>query len=170
MATKKRAPAIRKRRKPQREISAFGPLLFFGLVALAVFNHHAAMVVGVGLVPTIVLGFTGRGQHKGQRLQCVGFTNLAGVLPFVPLVVARNDSQVVLGDIFNIVAMFGSAAIGYALIYVGPMVASFILQSLNQDRAKKITQQRQSLVDMWGHEVLGDRDEATPKGPLRSSV
>lgn len=152
-------------------MSAFGPILIFGLIVTAVINHHAALVAVIGLVPTIVLGFTGRGDHKSQRLQCVGFTNLAGVVPFIPLVVARNDSQVVVGDIFNIVAMFGSAAIGYALIYVGPMVASYILQSLNQDRAKKIVQQRQALVDMWGHEVLGDKDdEAVPKVPLRSKI
>ena len=168
MAKKQKKPAIRRRRGPQREMSAFGPFLVFGLVITAVINHHAAIVATIGLVPTIVLGFTGRGEHKSQRLQCVGYTNLAGVLPFIPLVVARNDSQVVIGDIFNIVAMFGSAAIGYALIYVGPMVASYILQSLNQDRVKKIAQQRQALVDMWGHEVLGDKDEEVGQNtPLR---
>lgn len=170
MAKKNKTPAIRKRRRPQREMSAFGPLLIFGLGGLALFSPDAAFVVAVGLVPTIVLGFTGSGDHKGQRLQCVGYTNLAGVLPFVSLALAQNDAQVVIRDIFNIVAMFGSAAIGYALIYVGPMVASFVLQSLNQDRVKKITQQRQALVDLWGHEVLGDKDEVAPKGPLRNSV
>ncbi len=171
MAKKQKKPALRKRRNPQQEFSAFGPLLLFGLLAAALFSPNAAIVAAVGLVPTIVLGFTGRGVHKGARLQCVGFANLAGVLPFIPQVLARNDAQVVVGDIFNIVAMFGSAAIGYALIYVGPMVASYVLQSLNQDRLKKIAQQRQSLVEMWGHEVLGDKDdEVAPKGPLRSKL
>lgn len=152
-------------------MSAFGPLLIFGLMITAVINHHAAIVAAIGLVPTIVLGFTGRGDHKSQRLQCVGFANLAGVLPFIPLVIARNDSQVVIGDIFNIVAMFGSATIGYALIYVGPMVASYILQSLNQDRIKKIAQQRQALMDLWGHEVLGDKDdEIGAKPSLRGDL
>ena len=170
MAKKQKKPVLRKRRSPQREFSAFGPILVVGLLAMALFSPDAAIVVAVGLVPTIVLGFTGRGVHKGSRLQCVGFTNLAGVLPFIPTVVARNDAQVVIGDIFNIVAMFGSAAIGYALIYVGPMVASYVLQTLNQDRVKKIVQQRQSLVDMWGHEVLGDKDDqVAPKAPLRST-
>jgi len=170
MAKKQKKPALRRRRKPQQEFSAFGPLLVFGLAGLFLFSSDAALVVAVGLVPTIVLGFTGRGAHKGPRLQCVGFANLGGVLPFIPQVLARNDAQVVIGDIFNIVAMFGSAAIGYALIYVGPMVASYVLQSLNQDRVKKIAQQRQSLVDMWGHDVLGDKDDdVAPKGPLRSS-
>lgn len=168
MTKKQKKPVVRRRRAPQREMSAFGPFLMFGLVITAVINHHAAIVATIGLVPTIVLGFTGRGEHKSQRLQCVGYTNLAGVLPFIPLVIARNDSQVVIGDIFNIVAMFGSAAIGYALLYVGPMVASYILQSMNQDRVKKIAQQRQMLVDLWGHEVLGDKDEEVgQKAPLR---
>lgn len=171
MAKKHRKPVIRRRRAPRREISAFGPLLVFGIMVTAVVNYHAAIVAVIGLVPTIVLGFTGRGEHKSQRLQCVGFANLAGVLPFIPLVVARNDSQVVISDIFNIVAMFGSAAIGYALIYVGPMIASYILQSLNQDRVKKIAQQRQALMDMWGHEVLGDKDEEIGSKPsLRSQT
>lgn len=166
--TKRRKPAIRRRRQPRQEMAGFAPLLIVGLAAMAIFNMDAAIVATVGLVPTIVLGFTGKGEFKTERLQCVGFCNFAGVLPFVPPAMSRGW-EVVFGDIINIVAMFGAAAIGYALVYVGPMVAAFVLQGLNQDRLKKIAQQRQSLVDMWSHEVLGDREEVPQpqKGLLR---
>ncbi len=162
MAKRKKSPGIPKRRRPPSEASGFAPLLLIGLTALALFSIDAAIIMVIGIVPTIVLGFTGKGEHKAERLQCVGFSNVGGVIPFIPQAMSRGW-EFMIGDIINIVLMFGSAAIGYALVYVGPMVAAFILQGLNQDRLKKIAQQRQALVDAWSHEVLGDKeDEAVP--------
>lgn len=158
MSKKKRAPAIRRRRRPQREMSGFAPMLIVGFAGAALYSLGSAIIMALGIAPTIVLGFTGKGEFKAERLQCVGFCNLAGVLPFMYQAKLRGWEAVV-GDAINIVLMFGSAAIGYALVYVGPMVAAFVLQGLNEDRLKKIGQQRQALVDLWSHEVLGDKEE-----------
>ena len=159
MAQEKRKPVIRRRRRSQEDMSGFGPLLIIGLAGVAFYSIDAAIVALVGIVPTIVLGFTGKGEFKAERLQCVGFSNFAGVLPFLQQAKMRGWEFVVLGDMVSILLMFGSAAIGYALVYVGPMVAAFVLQGMNEDRLKKIAQQKQSLVDMWSHEVLGEKEE-----------
>lgn len=169
MAKQKKTPIVRRRRKPREEMSGFGPLMVVGMAGAALYSADAAIIMAIGIVPTIVLGFTGKGEFKSERLQCVGFSNLAGVLPFMFQAKGRGWEFVV-GDIINIVLMFGAAAIGYALIYVGPMVAAFVLQGLNEDRLKKIATQKQALVDMWSHEVLGDKDEpegVNPKGFIR---
>lgn len=160
MAKKTKTPVNRKRRQ-RKEMSGFGPLLFIGLATVALFSPPVAILISAGLVPAIVLGFTGKGENKALRLQCVTFANLGGVIPFTMQIWSRPQSlETVLSDPINLVIMWGSAAIGYALIYVGPIVATYILQGMSQDRIKQIVQQKQSLVEMWGHEVLGDKEEA----------
>lgn len=158
MATKKRTPAIRRRRRPQQEMSGFVPLMVVAMAAAALYSIDAVIIMAIGVMPTIVLGFTGKGEFKNERLQCVGFCNLAGIMPFMYQAKMRGW-EVIVSDILSFVLMYGAAAVGYALVYVGPMVAAFVLQGLNEDRLKKIAQQRQALVELWSHEVLGDREE-----------
>lgn len=158
---KKQATPMRMRRriKPRQEMSAFGPLLIAGLIGIAVFSPPAAGLALIGLAPTVVLGLTGKGVYKAERLQCVGFMNLAGVIPFVAQVFERPHSLMsIVVDPINLATMFGAASIGYALMYVGPMVAAMVLQSLSQERIKSINQQRQQLIELWGSDVLGDKD------------
>ncbi len=168
MAKKAGKPKVSRRRRKQ-EMSGFGPILFITIGALAVFKYEAALLVAAGLVPTIVLGFTGKGENKNEKLQCVSFTNLSGIMPMIPDVWARPSSVYnFIGDPMNLLVMWGAAAFGYALVYVGPMLASMLLQMLAKDRLKNIVQQKQGLVELWGSEVLGDRDDLfanTPKRP-----
>lgn len=162
MAKKTKPPVIRRRRQRQ-EMSAFGPLLFIGLAAVALFSWQTAALIAFGLVPTIVLAFTGKGQNKSLRLQCVGFANLGGVIAFAPQVWQRpGQLMAIITDPINLVMMWGSASLGYALIYVGPIVATHVLQGMAQDRIKNIAQQRQALVEAWGPDVLGEK-EIEPK-------
>ncbi|WP_262691058.1 hypothetical protein [Kordiimonas aestuarii] len=150
-------PMKMRRRRPQQEMNGFLPLLFIALVALALFSWQVSVLFLVGLAPSLVLGVTGKGVHKTEKLQCVGFSNIAGIIPFAMQVWSRpRDFSMIVSDPINLVAMFGSAAIGYALIYVGPMVAAQILQVMAQDKLKTIAQQRQALLELWGPEVLGD--------------
>jgi len=147
----------RRRRKPSSEINGVAPLVVVGLIGISMFQMSVAGLLLIGLMPTFVLGITGRGEHKSYKLQCVAFANIAGVLPFIRQVWDHPQGlwSTVL-DPLVIVIMFGSAAIGYALIYVGPMVAAVVLQSLAQERLKTLSQQRTTLVAAWGPEVLGD--------------
>lgn len=158
---KKQATPMRMRRRTnqRQEMSAFGPLLVASLIVIAIINLSAAGLAIVGLAPTIVLSLTGKGQYKSERLQCVGFMNFAGVLPFIAKVIdTPRDLVYIITDPINLATMFGASAVGYALVHVGPMVAAMILQSLSQERIKNINQQRQALIELWGAEVLGDKD------------
>ena len=62
----------------------------------------------------------------------------------------------------------GSSRFGYALIYIGPHIAAIVLQGLSQDRLKQIAAQRQALIEQWGHEVLGDKDDQTGPGAAQN--
>lgn len=162
MAKEKRKTPVVRRRRRQQEVSGFGPLLIIGMAASAFYSINAAIIMAIGIVPTIVLGFTGKGEFRAEKLQCVGFCNIAGVLPFMVQAKMRGGWDFVVGDIMNLLLMYGSAAIGYALVYVGPLVAAFVIQGMNDDRLKKIATQKQSIVDLWSHEVLGDKEEEDP--------
>lgn len=162
MAKKPVKPKIARRRRRTQEMSGFGPILFIAIGALALFKYEAALLVAAGLVPTMVLGFTGKGENKNEKLQCVSFANLTGIVTMIPDVWARPSSvYTFIGEPMNLLVMWGAAAFGYALVYVGPMLASMLLQTMAKDRLKNIAQQKQTLVELWGSEVLGDRD-----GPL----
>ncbi len=158
MAAKK--PMKMRRRRPQQEMSGFLPLLLIGLVLIGLFSWQIAVLFVVGLAPTIVLSITGKGVYKAQKLQCVAFCNIAGIIPFALQVWNRpREFAEVVSNPINLVAMFGAAAIGYALIYVGPMIAAQVLQTVAKERLKTIAQQRQALLEVWGPDVLGDQNE-----------
>lgn len=143
----------------RQEISAFGPLLVAGLIGLAIFSLSAVGVAVVGLAPTIVLSLTAKGVNKSERVQCVGFMNIAGILPFIAKVIDQpRDLMFILADPINLATMYGAAAVGYALIHVGPLVAAMLLQSFAQERVKSLNQQRQALIELWGPDVIGDKD------------
>ncbi|WP_417458671.1 hypothetical protein [Kordiimonas sp.] len=158
MAAKK--PMKMRRRRPQQEMSGFLPLLLIGLMLVGLFSWQVAVLFLVGLAPTIVLSITGKGVYKAQKLQCVAFCNIAGIIPFALQVWNRpREFAEVVSNPINLVAMFGAAAIGYALIYVGPMIAAQVLQTVAKERLKTIAQQRQALLEVWGPDVLGDQNE-----------
>lgn len=161
MAKQRKKVRYRRRKRSGNDTLGIGVLILVGAATLGLFSPPAALVLAVGLVPTIVLSFTIKGELKSARLQCVAYVNFAGVIPFVKKAWGANSSAVeqLVSDPIVIVAMFGSASIGYALLYVGPLVASYILQTMSEDRLKKIAQQRQALVDLWSSEVLGDQEE-----------
>lgn len=172
MAKKKAKQAVKKpaRRRPPRRrgsggSSASGVFLLIGLVVLAVIKPQAAMLVAVGLLPTIVLGFTGKGTHKGQRTMCVGLTNSAGIIILLGDLWSQPgmlDDMLV--NLNTWIIMWGGAAIGYALNFIGPLIASMVLQAMAQDRVKNINQQKQELLELWGHEVLGSDDKKPDLG------
>lgn len=159
MAAKKK-PMKMRRRRPQQEINGFLPLLFVGLILVSLFSWQIAVLFVVGLAPSIVLSITGKGVYRAQKLQCVAFCNIAGIMPFALQIWNRpREFAEVISNPINLVAMFGAAAIGYALIYIGPMVAAQILQTMAKERLKTIAQQRQTLLEVWGPDVLGDQNE-----------
>lgn len=162
MAKKKKKPMVaRRKRSSGNDTMGVGVLILIAVACLTLFSSSAAIVMAVGLVPTIVLSFTIKGELKSPRLQCVAYANVAGVLPFVKQAWGTSSPNLerLISDPINLVAMLGSAAIGYALLYVGPVVASYILQGMSADRLKTIAQQRQALVDLWSSDVLGDKEE-----------
>lgn len=162
-------PMRRRRRRGSQEFSGVTPLLLMLITGLAFFKLELAMLVGAGMLPTFVMAFTVKGAYKSAKLQCVAFANLTGVL-FKFNTIMNNPHLIseVLTDPLNMLVMWGAAVIGHVLIYLGPWFASYFLQAMAQDKLKKLNAQRQNLVELWGHEVLGDKEEQQqPQQPQR---
>ncbi|UTW57968.1 hypothetical protein KFE96_14210 [Kordiimonas sp. SCSIO 12603] len=150
----------RRRRRGNQEYSGVTPLLIMLITGLAFFKVELAMLVGAGMLPTFVMAFTVSGEHKSAKLQCVAFANLTGVLfKFNTVLSQPHLISDILFDPINILVMWGAAVLGHALIYLGPWAAAFFLQAMAQDKLKKLNAQKQGLVELWGHEVLGDKEE-----------
>ena len=149
-----------RRRRSSGDEGGFLILVVIALLATLVIEARAAAVVVVGIIPTLVMSFTDQHKMKSARIQCVSLLNLSGVTPFA-FQVYQNPTiwQEVFVQPVTMVVMWGSAAVGYLLLYVGPIVASIILQALAQDKLKNIMQQRTELIEQWGTEVLGDQEE-----------
>lgn len=160
---KKDKPAkkpVRRRRQNQGSGGAIGILFVLLLTVIVVINREAAMLIVIGLIPTLVLGITGKGDFKAERMQSVALANMSGVLLLLASVWSKsNGFEELISNPTNWIIMWGSAAIGYALNFVGPMIAVMILQNMVKERLKAMQQQRQELIDLWGPEVLGEKQE-----------
>jgi len=170
MARQKKAPKVVRKKRPVRKQGsggqASGPAILFLLALLGIgfANTNAAILLAIGLLPTLVLAFTAKGEFKSKRIACVAFANLAGVVALLGDVWSRPDAFAsVVTSMSSWVVMWGGASLGYALIFVGPMIAAVILQGLSEDRIKNINQQRQELIDLWGHDVAASANDKNTK-------
>ena len=137
------------------------PLLGILLLALVAYNTAVAVLVALGIVPTLVMAFTATGRQAAAKTQVILLCNIAGILMAVHNILAQGARASLL-DVNQLAVAYAAAAMGYVLIFVGPIVAALVLQTLAQDRLRGLMKQRQTLIDQWGPELLGQT--APPPG------
>ncbi|WP_191252046.1 hypothetical protein [Kordiimonas sediminis] len=137
------------------------------LAVLALVEWQVALFATIGLLPTFVLAFTGAGAHMMLKLQIVMFCNITAILPFAAQFWSRpSEFGSILDQLYPIIMVYMGAAVGYGLIFAGPIVAAMVLQALSQDRVRGLAKKRQALIDRWGGEVVsgGTVSGAEPGG------
>lgn len=142
--------------------SWFGYILLIGVGM--VFSPGASIVLAVGMMPTLVAIFVTTGPSANQRIVTIATFNLAGVLPFA-LEVGFGDAVAgdVMSDVFSWAVMMGSAGLGTALNYFGPIMAAQVLTSMSASDQKSLLKVREKLVMEWGDAVLKDERPAPKK-------
>ncbi|WP_374763722.1 hypothetical protein [Yunchengibacter salinarum] len=157
---------MRKRRRRSGDMGGFIPLLLLLVITVSVFEWTIGALSVIALLPTVVLGFTITGRLAEYRLQTVGFCNLAGVLPYAGQLLDDSSrfNEIVVNPV-SWAIMFGASGIGYLLLYMGPLVASMLIQAFAQDRLRQINQERKRAVEEWGPDVL----EYRPKPGLKDA-
>ena len=113
------------------------------------------VVLFIGLLPTLTLMIIDI--RNINKLIIVGCFNLAGVFVYVFNVMKNYsvDTAVFLfSDIFNMILMLGSAAIGLLIYYQVPMLFVYISKISNQHRVASIDERLEKLQELWGKDVL----------------
>lgn len=146
---------------PFLKLSWFQKLLFFfGLFILIFTALPAVIVILIGLLPTITVILTD--PKNTGKLTVVGCFNLAGV--FICLFNIFTQFSVtnafsILGNIFNMIIMLGSAALGVILYFELPNVFVMFSKLSSQHRLKNIDARLEKLAESWGTEAIAEKDK-----------
>lgn len=140
-------------------LSLFTTLLL--LMMIGFFLTSMAMIVLIGMVPTIVAVITDRDNDKCLST-CVFLCNLCGVIPFIVVNfksgITMSSGLYILENPINLMIMLASAALGWGIYIIVPQIT--IMLARNRDYVK-LHQLRQRFFDLredWG--------DALPDSPL----
>lgn len=155
----------RKNTKRSSESGIALGLLFVMIVAgLTLYNQDLAILLVVGVIPTLSIALSEKGRWRSVRSQTVGMLNLAGVFIYCMKVVNNPaEFDYIIGHPMTWIVMWGLAAFGYALLYVGPFVASKVLEMINFEKNKSLQKQKQDIIDVWGPEVAHAEEKQPEK-------
>lgn len=139
-----------------------GPVMIYVLLAgMLMLSPAMAVLLVAGLMPTLAILLFDLGAHKGMRLNAMFAFNLAGVLPQAQFLWREGPTiervTSLLSDVTVWAVMYGAAFAGAAMLWLGPILAAIVVQTLNQDKAARLGKIRDGLVAEWGDGVLGAR-------------
>jgi len=144
-----------KKTLPEKKLSIVQKwVLAAALIVLIVATFPAALVITIGLLPSITLLITD--PHNGNKLIIVGCFNLTGV--FICLTNLINqigaiEPFTIRNNIFNLLIMLGAAAFGVILYYELPNLFISLSKSSSQRRIKNIDSKLEKLAAEWGSDA-----------------
>lgn len=130
-------------------------LLFVFLAILASSFLPAIIVILIGLLPTLTILFID--PKNSAKLIIIGCFNLAGL--FVYLINMINHFSLygafnLLSDVFNMIIMLGSAALGFLVYYEMPNLFAYLAQSNTQRRLVNIDNELKKISEEWGSQII----------------
>ena len=130
-------------------------LLFIFLCIMAIITLPAFLILLIGLLPTITILITD--PKNTNKLIIVGAFNLAGI--FMYLINILNEftlshTLAVISNIFSLVIMFGSAAIGFIIYIEIPNLFVFLHKISAKKRLSGIENKLTKLTEEWGQETI----------------
>jgi len=145
-----------------KPMGAFSRILLVSLVIfIGLMFLPTVVFLLFAMLPTAAAYVVDRSEEKYEWV-CVGGMNFAGASPFLlNLWTGRHtiDAAVSqLTDVFNLVAMYGAAGLGWMLFLILPPVVGAFMQFSAQRRIATLKATQAQLVQTWGQEV------AKPKG------
>ena len=151
--------ARRKTRARRRTTSNSAGWVLLPLIPLLLsfFYPDAAIILVVGMVPSVVAMAVTQGLERGQRVATITLFNLAGVLHIlIDLQSSKYAGMGVLGpigDVYVWFVMYGAAGVGIAVNWVAPIGAAAILTYLGRLDIHKLRSTRNTLIKEWGDGV-----------------
>jgi hypothetical protein len=118
------------------------------------------IVLAIGLLPTITVLIT---DYKNQnKLMIIGCFNMAGVFIYIFSVIHKysiHSAVSIASDVFNLIVMLGSAAIGAALYMELPKFFLSYSKISADKRLKQIDEKLVKIEEEWGGAALKSRDK-----------
>ena len=145
------------------------------LLTMMMISLPTVILVGIGMLPTLVAGVIDRSDGKYATF-CVCGINFSGLFPFLMEVWFINHSTDmairILTDVFNLVIIFGSAALGWVLFVAVPPVITTFLSVAAQTRLKLLKTTQSDITEEWGEKVAStiESQEASEMPPLPEAV
>lgn len=132
-------------------------LLIFGLVVLSFTALPTVIILLIGLMPTITTILTD--SKNINKITIIGCFNMAGV--FICLVNLLNQYSAhqeitILGNVFNIIIVLGTAALGMVIYFELPSLFVVISKSSAQRRLHNIENKLEKITSEWGQEIMND--------------
>lgn len=128
--------------------------LVIGVVALP-----TAMLLTVGMAPTLVALFIIDRHPSKYASRAVGYLNFAGCLPYaIDLWRTGNvwDFETLTGiitDPLTLLVMYSCAAVGWMILFATPPVVAAYLSVTSEMRETALKERQKELISQWGRNV-----------------
>lgn len=135
---------------------------------VALIFHATAIILIVGLIPTMVAFFVDRSPNKMAPLT-IGSLNMCGVLPFLLALWSKGHTMAnalsLLASPLPWFSMYGAAAAGWGILYgVPPAVANYQVARA-EARRQELRMRQSALVTEWGVDVAGEDHDSLASLP-----
>ena len=156
MNAPRKITSLNKNKKAPLQLNAAQKLLLLLMIIVALMTTlPILMVLLVGLLPTFTLMILDI--KNVNKLIVVGCFNLSGVFIYM-FNVLRNfsvdNALFIFSDIFNMILMLGSAAVGLIFYYELPQLFVYVARTSNQKHIANIEAKVEKLQEIWGQDVL----------------
>jgi len=123
-----------------------------------ILSPSSLMILTLGMLPTLVAFFCDRTEHK-YAVYCVGGLNFCGTVPYLLKLTSDHSLSAainIMGNVFSLAIIFGSAGFGWLLFRSIPPVISSFLIIMADARVKSLKTMQQRIIDEWGISVADD--------------
>ena len=161
---KKPAQPPQGQQQPEKKNSAVMALLLTGFIGAAfVYRPALVMVLMAGLIPTFAAWLTDAHKLRDLRVRIIFAFNVAGVLPYADEVGSGdsgfNQAIELVTSLETYMVIYSFAAMGSFVVFIAPYVAAFFLQIMANSRIAVINSQQKALLDKWGNQLKGEKEE-----------
>lgn len=136
------------------------PLIWLvGIGVIAVLFRPTAVILGVGLLPTLLTFLFDRTPEKFGVL-CIGSLNLAGLYPVLMPLWTRGhtmeNAMKALGDPNTGAVIIGAAGVGCVIYFATPPIVSLVVKSRIAREIGDIEKRHADLIAYWGDALTED--------------
>ncbi len=132
-------------------------LILLLVIMIAVASIPAAILLFIGLVPTLAAKFSDT-RSNGSIPKTVAFFNMAGIVPYmmdlIPIGQDMDAGMKVVSDSLTWLIIYGYAGIGWLVVFTVPVVVKAIQRKIIQRRLVIVDKQQEALKEEWSNSVM----------------